>query len=79
VPCGRTSDRAEEEALEIDPFGIPHERSVERLDDRCFRPLRGVMMLDAPSTPYRGRLRMRSRGPTLGIQLSQPKHLVELH
>ena len=45
----------------------------------CFRPLRGVMMLDAPSTPYRGRLRMRSRGPALGIQLSQPKHLVELH
>jgi hypothetical protein len=31
------------------------------------------------STPYRGRLRMRSRGPALGIQLSQPKHLVELH
>ena len=45
-------------ALEIDPFGIPLERSVERLDDRCFRSLRGVMMLDAPSTPYRGRLRM---------------------
>jgi len=66
-------------ALEIDPFGIPLERSVERLGDRCFQPLRGVMMLDAPSTPYRGRLTMRSRGPALGIQLSQPKHLVELH